>query len=372
MSLNINERVDRFILSDHHCLTMSQEQRINLKFLVKLGKTATESLNLLQQVYGDDAMSRTRVFEWHKRFANGREDVEDDPKSGRPSSTRTDENIVRVNELVRSDRRLTVRMMAETLNVNRESVRSILVEDLGMRKLCAKMVPKVLSADQKEHRVNVCQDWLQTITDDPEFFDRVITGDETWVFQYDPETKRQSCQWKSPSSPRPRKARMSKSKIKVMLIAFFDRHGVIHHEFVPQGQTVNQHFYQQVLNRLHDRVRRCRRQLWSTSSWFLHHDNAPAHTALSVRELLSKKQVPALDHPPYSPDLAPCDFWLFPKLKSVLKGTHFQSVEEIQAAVTRELRSIDENDFVQCFRGWQTRMQRCIDSEGEYFEGIHT
>lgn len=349
---------------------MSEEQRYNLKFLVKLGKTPTESLKLLQEVYGDDAMSRPRVFEWHKRFASGRETVEDDPKSGRPSLTRTDDNIDRVNELVRSDRRMTVRMMAEELGLNRESIRTILVEDLEMRKVCAKMVPKLLSDDQKKHRVDVCRDLLKTIEDDPDFLGRVITGDETWVFQYDPETKRQSLQWKSPSSPRPRKARMSKSRIKVMLIVFFDRNGVVHHEFVPEGQTVNQHFYQQVLIRLHDRVRRCRRPLWSEASWFLHHDNAPAHTALSVRQLLSKKQITTLDHPPYSPDLAPCDFWLFPRLKSVLKGTHFASMEEIKATVTRELRSINESDFAQCFRGWQTRMQRCIDSRGDYFEGI--
>ena len=83
-------------------------------------------------------MSRTRVFEWHKRFANGREDVEDDPKSGRPSSARTDENIVRVNELVRSDRRLTVRMMAETLKMNLESVRSILGRGSGNAKVVRK------------------------------------------------------------------------------------------------------------------------------------------------------------------------------------------------------------------------------------------
>ena len=76
--------------------------------VVKLGKTPTDSLKLLQEVYGEDAMSRPRVFEWHKRFASGRETVQDDPKSGRPSSTRTDENIEKVDELVRSDRRMTV------------------------------------------------------------------------------------------------------------------------------------------------------------------------------------------------------------------------------------------------------------------------
>ena len=78
--------------------------------------------------------------------------------------------------------------------------------------------------------------------EEPDFLGKVITGDETWVFQYDPETTRQSLQWKTPALPRPTKARMLKSKIKVMLITFDDKRGLVHHEVVPEGQTVNQHF----------------------------------------------------------------------------------------------------------------------------------
>ena len=98
---------------------------------------------------------------------------------------------------------------------------------------------------------------------------------------------------------------MSKSKIKVMLIAFFDQKCLVHHEFVLQGETMNQHFYQQVLIHLYDRVRCSRRVMWS------------------VRQLLVRKQTTALNHHPYSPDLAPCDFWLFPRLKIFFKRNSF-------------------------------------------------
>ncbi|XP_029980215.1 protein GVQW3-like [Sphaeramia orbicularis] len=118
------------------------ERRINLRFLVKLGRSPTECLKLLREAYGEDAMSQPQVFEGHKCFKRGREEVDDDPKSGRPSMTKTDENSERVKKLVRSDRRLTVRMMAEQLSLNRESLHTILKEELGMRKVCAKMVPK--------------------------------------------------------------------------------------------------------------------------------------------------------------------------------------------------------------------------------------
>lgn len=105
------------------------------------------------------------------------------------------------------------------------------------------MVPKLLSENQKEHQFNVCRDLQEIIGEDPEFLGRVITRDETWVFQYDPEAKRQNLQWKIATLPRHKKPHISKSKIKVMLIPFFDQKGLVHHGFVPQGQTVNQYLY---------------------------------------------------------------------------------------------------------------------------------
>ena len=99
---------------------MSVEQRINLKFLVRLGKTPTEALKLLQEVCGDDTVSRNRLFKWHRRFKEGTEQVEDDYRNERPSISRTDENVERVKQKVLSDRRLTVRMIANELNMNSE------------------------------------------------------------------------------------------------------------------------------------------------------------------------------------------------------------------------------------------------------------
>ena len=90
---------------------------------------------------------------------------------------------------------------------------------------------------------------------------------------------------------------------------------------------------------------------------------------VSVRQLLVKKQIAALDHPLCSPDLAPYDFWVFPRLKIVIKGTLFSSSEEIRASVTKEQKSRKQEEFAKCICGWQDRMQKCINSEGEYFEG---
>ncbi|KAL4156088.1 hypothetical protein QTP88_000123 [Uroleucon formosanum] len=105
-------------------------------------------------------------------------------------------------------------MLADELNLKRETVKKILTDDLSMKKLCANMVPKNLLAEQKHVQMSISQDCLEQVEADPTLLDRVITGDESWYFQYDPETKRQSQQWLSPGAARPKKARMSKSNLR--------------------------------------------------------------------------------------------------------------------------------------------------------------
>lgn len=322
---------------------------------------------MLHTAYGDNSLSSAQVFRWHKAFKEGRENVDDETRSGRPATTLLDENVDRVRAVLAKDRRLTVRMIGEEINLSKTVVHRIITEKLNMRKICAKLVPQVLTDDQKENRVFICQELLDRLTTEPTFLNRVITGDETWIFEYDPESKRQSSEWHTLTSPRPKKARKSKSKVKSMLIIFFDRRGLVHKEFVPPGQTVNQQFYREVLVRLRKRVLRVRPDI--AESWILHHDNAPSHNALTVREFLTEKNIAILPHPPYSPDLAPCDFFVFPKIKDLLKGHHHGTIDQIQKAATRTLDMFTDADFQHCFQEWQNRWNRCVRSQGTYFEG---
>jgi len=197
----------------------------------------------------------------------------------------------------------------------------------------------------------------------------VITGDECWVYGYDLETKQMSSQWSTSSSPRSKKARQVKSNIKIMLIAFFNVDGLVHHEFVPIGQAVNKEFYKTDLQLLCDAVRRHHPEKWRSSNWILHHDNAPAHSAVTTNEFLVKHNIPSLPQPPYSPDLPPCDFFLLPQLKKAMKGHRFDYIEDIQANATRQLRAITKSDYQRCFRQWQERWNKCIQAQGHYFEG---
>jgi transposase len=165
-------------------------------------------------------------------------------------------------------------------------------------------------------------------------------GDETWAYGYDVETKSQSSQWVSKSSPRRKKARHVRSNVKVTLIDFFDCEGVVYHTFVPRGLAVNKEYYLEVVKSLREAVRKKRSDSWWGKKWMLHHDNAPAHASSLIREFLAKNEITVVPQPPYSPDLLPADFFLFPKLKFSLKGQRFESTEEIEENSLTELLAI--------------------------------
>jgi len=164
------------------------EQRCAITFCVKLGETGIETFNKLKQAYGEHALSRSQRFKWYKAFSEGRESIKDEPRAGRPSTSKTENNVEIVRALVRSDRRLTVRMIASELNLNHTTGHRILTEELDTKKLCAKFVPKNLTIEQ-DNRKEVCLHLLEWIQRGRNFLKIVITGDETWIFEYDPEKK---------------------------------------------------------------------------------------------------------------------------------------------------------------------------------------
>ncbi|UYV69811.1 hypothetical protein LAZ67_7000842 [Cordylochernes scorpioides] len=187
-------------------VTEIEDQRICIKFCVKNGFKGAEIFWMLQTAYGDAVMSRRRVFQWYKRFKKGREETADNERSGRPSTSTTPEKVDKVLELVREDRRITVREVAEEVGISFESTQSIMKDILG-------------NARKETASLN-----FEATTDDPELLKRVITGDETWIYGFDSET-------------------LPNSKVKVMLTVFFDYQGIVHHEFQQQGSTITADSY---------------------------------------------------------------------------------------------------------------------------------
>jgi hypothetical protein len=145
--------------------------RDNIKFCFKLGGTPIETYEILQTVCGDEALSRSSVFKWFKRIKDGREDVQDDPRSGSPSASRNADTIANVREMVTRHRRGSLRKMEDELNISKETIRQIIHEDLRKRNLYAKFVPHRLTDQQKKRRLTSRRNFVQTCQDNPNFLD---------------------------------------------------------------------------------------------------------------------------------------------------------------------------------------------------------
>ncbi|XP_033212390.1 uncharacterized protein LOC117169985 [Belonocnema kinseyi] len=171
--------------------------------------------------------------------------------------------------------------------------------------------------------------------------------------------------------PRPKKARQSRKNIKSMLIVFFNYESVVQHEYAPTGQIINKEYYVEVLKRLRGAIRRKQSQLWKTGDWLLHHDYAQAHASNLVQQYLLKNSVALLHQPQYSADIVPCDFWLFLRLKMLLKEDQFDDKESLETNTTDALNAIPKSDFQECFDKWKHRYKRLVHSNGDYFEGCH-
>ena len=171
----------------------SKESASNFVSLLK--KTAAETHRMLHKAFGDNAMSQIKTFLWHKRFKDRRMSVNDGEYSGQLSSSTSLEDIVTVRETILADCRQTIHDVCEVVGPSYGTVQRIVADSLNMRHISARFVPRLLSDDQKAHRISVCRELKQQARDDPYFISNIITGDETWVYGYDPETEQQSSQW---------------------------------------------------------------------------------------------------------------------------------------------------------------------------------
>ncbi|UYV73520.1 hypothetical protein LAZ67_10003933 [Cordylochernes scorpioides] len=291
------------------------KQRICIEFCVKLQISATETFEMLNKAFPNDAPERTTVFEWHSRFKAGRISIEDDPRQGRPKFQRTDENVQKITDLIKENPRTTLLELEQDTGISKTTIGRIVTEDLKLKKTPAKFIPRFLTNEQKLCRLATCEDMMEMTRTDPEWKDKIITGDETWVYGYDPETKPQSAEWRG------------------------------------------------------KRFEKKRPEKWTNGGWILHHDNARPHTAHLMTSFLAKNGTQILHQPPYFPDIAPNDFFLFPKLKAVLKGRHFDTRDDIIEKSPLALKSIPKDAYKNCFANCEKRW-RCVIVKKLKAEGL--
>ncbi|GFR63965.1 transposase [Elysia marginata] len=214
-------------------------------------------------------------------------------------------------------------------------------------------------------RKTTCAELLKHHEEEGEgFIQRIVTGDESGVHHFESESKRQSMEYRHKSSPSPMKFKVVASARKVMLTVFWDSEGIVDIEFMKQRNTVNSERYISTLRKLSVRLKRVR----STKQAILHHDNAMPHTSRRTEEALHKMNFVVLPHPSYNLDPAQSNFNLFPKLKEHLRGNHYESDEDVEAAPRYWFRQKYVGFFTDGMRQLVRRWQLCVDWDGDHVE----
>ena len=237
-----------------------------------------------------------------------------------------------VEGLVLNNRRIKFAEVASECGISNGSLYTIIHEHLGMSKVSARWVPRNLNVQDRQQRVKSSQELLEVYNANPEDFQtRLVTGDETWHNHWDPDTKNESMQWKCPGSPPPKKFCTQQSASKVMATVFWDSKGIILIDYKPAGTSLTGEYYANIIKQLRVAIKEKRRGKLAACVLLLH-DNAPVHKSKVAQAAIRECKFEQLNHPPYSPDLAPSDYYLFRNLKSHLRGTRFRDDDELKAA----------------------------------------
>ena len=216
-------------------------------------KNTVETKAWLDKHYSDSAPEKSTVEKWFTKFKRGEMSTEDDARSGRPKEAVTDENIKKVHKIIFDNRKMKLIEIAETLKISKERVGHIVHEYLDMRKLCSKWVPRELTIDQKQQRIDDSKECLELFNrNKSEFLRRYMTMDETWLHHFTPESNRQSAEWTARDEPTPKRRKTQKSAGKVLASVFWDTHDIIFVDYLKKGKIINSDNYVALLQHLKD------------------------------------------------------------------------------------------------------------------------
>ena len=228
-------------------------------------------------------------FKWVRHFNDGQESIENDPRVGRLVSVLTEKNVATVKTLIEEDARYTVQEIEELSGIHSSNVLKILREGLGLHKICARWVPHLLTDEQKQSRVRLASQVIEKYDKcDPRRLEEIVTGDETWIYHFQPNSKAKNKGWVSSEGDRPVIARHCKTSNRMLYAILFDSNGPVLQIPVPKGSSVTRKFYREsVLPQLVDFYQKCRPGTGVHGIKLLH-DNAPAHKSAMIQEYLKE------------------------------------------------------------------------------------
>ena len=221
----------------------------------------------------------------------------------------TPELIQKIEKLISEDARLKKKQLTEIVGVSDTTIFKILHDHLGMTMIGARWVPRMLTLPQKQQRVKCSRAFLDLCKEDKDgVSSRIVTGDETWIYYYELESKQNFMHKKG--TPPPKKFKVSQSAGKLMAMVFWDSEGILLIDYKDKGVSITGQYYALILERLKEAIKEKRRGKL-IKGVLLIYNNAPVYKSCVALAALHKEGFDILNHP----NLAPSDYYLFPKLK---------------------------------------------------------
>ena len=344
------------------------EYRAYIKTRVLLKISARDIHDELKTAHGDNASEYSTLARWAAIFKSGETSLEDNPRSGRPITTFTRQNIERVRAIVYENPYASCAQIEAETSINHYTLLEILHNALGLRKLTSRWIPHELTDENRQERVAACHENLAKVSEGKLRLCDIITGDELWLYLRQIGHKQSNASWVAECKSARVLVKRDRFESKNLFYIFFRSTGFVYVGYVEKGQTITGDYYiQNCLKPVENEMRRQRPKSGLTNLKLLH-DNARPHVQKAVKGHFNQVGITTIRHPPYSPDLAPCDFWLFDLIKQKL-GDHTDP-ESQKREITRILRDIPDQEYKKTFEKWVERMQLCINNNGHYFENL--
>lgn len=301
-------------------------------------------------VYGSNIISLRSVQDKTKKMNEGTYTIFDQQRSGRPKKL---ELIPKIQNYLDDNPYTSTRKIAKYFNIDKKTVKLILINDLNMKRINFKWIPYKLSPKNAALRVEVSTKLYEFLTNaNRNKLRKVLTQDETWIYFSNP---RNSMWINNNDNPPVRVSKKINSK-KVMISVIWSVTGIKSVTMLGRNQKFNSKFFSDtVLDNLSKNI--------STKGYYLHMDNAKPHI---VPQKLKELGIIRLEHPPYSPDIAPSDFFLFGYLKNMLQGYEFDDEKQLYDKVNELLYSIPKTTLENVYNEWIERLYTVIQSNGNY------
>jgi len=336
------------------------EQRAVIKFFVNCGETNNSIHQWLTRGFGDGAYSLRTVERWAARFRAGRESLGDEPREGRP----LDPAIPGlVSKELEDNPNSSTRRLAETLNLSVDTVYRVITQILGMRYFKCRWIPHELSPDQKHQRKVISTELFAILDRMTETqLSHVITEDESWFHLTNPVIG----QWRVCQEDVEQNITPSIGAEKVLVSVFWSIRGFHVVEALPDGETfTSEYMCETLIPKLRDSLSATRPVAGLNGLW-LHCDNAKPHVSRLTNQTLSSHRMKRLQHPPYSPDLAPSDFYLFGMVKAKLAGRGFGTKDEILEEIRKIVDSVPKSELISVMNEWKRRLHAVSETDGGY------